>query len=345
MQYLTKVVYDNGCMAKVLTGAEVHEIIAECRANGEISEYQEGPERFTQAPLPLGRGYGRTLKLRPGLKLSIMNFEKRQAHLYRIRQHPQPMPLTLSYYLSGGCQVNNDGLKASHEEVAGKSYLYCLPNTAELEEYPAEHRICRVHIQVSPELMHAFSDRLHELPTDIRQAIEHPEKALLYCPSRITPTQYHVLRQILEWPYQGLTRQLYLEGKVLELLALHLSEALIGSPDHPKTLKARDVDRVYEARDILIQNAANPPSLAALSRRVHLNEGKLSQGFRQVFDTTVFGYLYDYRMEQARQILQAGNLNVQETARCVGYTSRSSFVAAFKKKFNVAPSRYLKKIG
>ncbi|MEL7316756.1 MAG: AraC family transcriptional regulator, partial [Cyanobacteria bacterium J06559_3] len=155
----------------------------------------------------------------------------------------------------------------------------------------------------------------------------------------------HVLRQILEWPYQGITRQLYLEGKVLELLALYFNEALIGAPDQPKTLKARDVDRIYEARDILIQNATNPPSLAALSRRVHLNESKLSQGFRQVFGTTVFGYLYEHRMEQARQILQIGNLNIQETARCVGYTSRSSFVAAFKKKFQVAPSHYLKGIG
>lgn len=332
-------------MVKVLTDYEVREIMAECRANGEVSEYKEGPERFTQTPLPLGRGYGRSLQLRPGLKLDIMNFEKRQAHLYKIRQHPQPMPLTLSYYLSGGCRVDNDGLKTSHEEVAGKSYLYCLPNTAELEEYPAEQHICRVHIQVSPEQIHAFSDRFYELPADIQNIIKYPEKVLLYCPNRITPEQHHILRQILEWPYQGITRQLYLEGKVLELLALHFNQVLIGSPDQSKALKTRDVDRIYEARDILIHNAANPLSLAELSRRVHLNESKLSQGFRQVFNTTVFGYLYDYRMEQARQILQTGNLNVQETARCVGYTSRSSFVAAFKKKFKVAPSRYLKKIG
>ncbi|MEL6382269.1 MAG: AraC family transcriptional regulator, partial [Cyanobacteria bacterium J06626_18] len=221
-------------MAKVLTGAEVHEIMAECRANGELSEYEEGSETFIRTPLPLGRGYGRNMQLRPGLRLNILDIEKCQAHRYRIRQHPQPMPLTLSYYLSGGCRVNNDGLKMSCEEVAGKSYLYCLPNTAEIEEYPARQRICRVHLQVAPELLHAFSDRRHELPTDVRYAVEHPEKALLYCPSRITPAQQHVLRQILEWPYQGITRQLYLEGKVLELLALYFNEALIGAPDQPK---------------------------------------------------------------------------------------------------------------
>ncbi|MEM8546346.1 MAG: AraC family transcriptional regulator [Cyanobacteria bacterium P01_H01_bin.119] len=255
------------------------------------------------------------------------------------------MPLTFSYYLSGGCRVDNDGLKATQEEVAGKSYLYCVPKTAEIEEYPSGQRICRVRIQVSPKLIQQFSDRIHELPTDLRTAIEHPGQALLYYPSRITPAQQHILRQILEWPYQGLARQFYLEGKALELLALQFSQVVIGQPDTLHPLKARDVDRIYEARDILIHNLTSPPSLSELSQRVHLNESKLSQGFKQIFNTTVFGYLYEHRMEQARQILQTGHLNVQETARRVGYTSRSSFVAAFKKKFKIAPSHYLKAMG
>ncbi|MEM6426255.1 MAG: AraC family transcriptional regulator [Cyanobacteria bacterium P01_D01_bin.128] len=332
-------------MAKILTGAEVDDIMAECQANGTLSEYQQGTEGFVQSPPSLGRGYGRNINLRQDLALSIIDFEKHQVHRYKIHQHPQPMPLTFTYYLSGGCRVNNDGLKVSHEEVAGKSYLYCLPNTAEIEEYPAGCRICRVHIQVSSELIQRFSDRIHDLPTDLKQAIEHPEKALLYYPNRITPAQQQVLQQILEWPYHGLSRQLYIEGKVLELLALQFRQLTGGQPDQPPSLKTCDIDRIYEARDILIQNLASPPSLSDLSRRVHLNENKLSQGFRQVFDTTVFGYLHDHRMERARQILQAGNLNVQETAYQVGYTSRSSFVAAFKKKFELAPSHYLKKMG
>lgn len=183
-------------------------------------------------------------------------------------------------------------------------------------------------------------------PIDLRRTLENPEKAILYNSSQITLAQQQILQQILEWPYQGIARHLYLEGKVLELLALHFNQVITGSPKvSTAPLKARDVDRIYEARDILIQNAAAPPSLAELSRQVHLNELKLTKGFRQVFDTTVFGYLYDYRMQQACQLLQTGNLNIQEVARSVGYASRSSFVAAFKKKFKVAPSFYLTGIG
>lgn len=332
-------------MAKILTGREIREIMGECHANGDLVEYSEGAECFRRTPSVLGQGWGREIQLRPGLLLSVMDVTNSHTQVYQVQQHQTSMPLTFCYYLFGGCQVDNDGLASPEEEVAGKSYMYRVPNTGEIEKYPAGHRICRFHIQVSLELIHGFCDRIHEFPTTLRNTLEHPENTILYYPSKITPAQRQILQQILEWPYQGLARQLYLEGKVLELLALHFNQVIIGSPERSSPLKARDIDRIYEARDILIQNAVTPPSLAELARRVHLNELKLTQGFKQVFDTTVFGYLYNYRMEQACQLLQTGSLNIQEIARSVGYTSRSSFVAAFKKKFKVAPSLYLKKIG
>ena len=329
-------------MAKVLTGADIDEIVAECRANGEVSEYIEGPESFWQMPSPLGRGYGRHLQLRPGLWLTVGDYQKRQAHIYK-GPHRQTMPLTFAFYLSGGMRVDNSGLTTPQEEVAGKSYLHCLPNTFETEEYPAAQHTCAVWIRVLPELMPTLSDRIHELPTEMRTAIEHPEQSSLYYPTAITPAQQHVLQQIVQWPYQGITRQLYLEGKVLELLALHFEQML--APRTHKSLLTRDIDRIYQARDILIQNMAHPPSLAELARQVQLNERKLKEGFHQIFDTTVFGYLHNHRMEQARYLLQTGQLNIQETARWVGYASRSSFVVAFKKKFQAVPSQYLKGAG
>ena len=331
-------------MAKVLTGPEVDEIVDECLASKALAWYEDGPETFWQIPPPLGWGYGREIELRPGLWLTVTDYRRRQTHSYRFRHSPV-RPLSLAFYLSGGSRIDNGGLKQTQEEVAGQSYFYCLPNTLETEIHPAEHHTCVIRIRILPELMTTFSDRIHELPTDLRQAIEHPADALLYYPSRITPAQQQVLQQILQWPYQGIIRQFYLESKALELIALHLSQMLTKAPAQGKPLIARDIDRVYQARDILIQNMTSPPSLPALAKQVQLNERKLKQGFHQVFDNTIFGYLHDHRMEQARQLLQAGQLNIQETARWVGYASRSSFVVAFKKKFQVSPSQYLKDVG
>ena len=324
-------------MAKILTGSEISEILQECDANGQLSKYITKTEQFFEMPPILGWGYWRNITLRPGLRLNISDLEKRHTHRCQIRQHPNPMPLTFCYVLVGTSKVDNDGLGINNvqEEVAGRSYVYSLPDTSEIEEYLAgKHTV--VYIQVFPEVIATLSDRTHELPTDIRTAIEHPRQAIVYLSSRIIPVQLRVLKQILKCAYQGVTRQLYLEAKVLELLALHLDQML--TPSNVKALAANDVDRIYQAREILIRDMVCPPSLNDLAQQVQLNERKLNEGFRQAFNTTVFGYLQTHRMHQARELLLEGGTSVQEAASYVGYASRSSFVAAFKKTFGITPS-------
>ena len=326
-------------MAKILTGDEVIEIMEECSANGEDLGYVAGPEEFCKVPQQLGHGYGRTMRLRPSLGLKIYDIHKHATHIYHL-QHSEKMPMVLSFYLSGGTRVSNDGLGQTQEEVAGKNYLYCLPKTSEVEEYPAGQRIHVIKVYIHPGLISTFSDRLQELPTDIKNAVEYPEQALFHHTNQITPAQQRILQQLLQWPYQGITRQLYLESKVLELLALYFEQIFTKSEYQSKKMASKEIDRVYQARDILIQTMADPPSLPELAKQVQLNERKLKQGFREIFNNTVFDYLHDHRMEQAQMLLQTGQLNIQETARWVGYASRSSFVVAFKKKFQVTPSQY-----
>ncbi|MEL6398369.1 MAG: AraC family transcriptional regulator [Cyanobacteria bacterium J06626_4] len=324
-------------MAKVITAAEVLQLIDACRAEGSLVEYEEGPEKFTQLPSSVGHGYCRSIQLRPGINLSIDDLKKPQTHCCQIEQHPQPMPLTLSYYLSGGCQVDNDGLSAPEEEAAGKSYFYCLPNTAETENYPAGQYLCRIRIQILPELIPAFSDRLSDLPTDLKTAIEQPDKALLYLSSRITPAQQVLLQQILRSPYQGITRFFYLEAKVLELLAFQFD--LMVPPTSTNQIPPKEVDRIYQAQAILDQNMSQPPSTAELARQVNLNERKLREGFRQVCDTTVFGYLTQQRMQTACKLLTQQR-SIAAVATAIGYDSATAFSNAFRRQFGMSPKGY-----
>lgn len=142
--------------------------------------------------------------------------------------------------------------------------------------------------------------------------------------------------QILQCPYQGLTRSLYLEAKSIELIALYLESAQAQSPPRA-SMSQDDRDRLQFAREILLQRLADPPSLVELARLVGLNDYKLKVGFRQVFGTTVFGYLRQQRLEQARQLLQAQEISVTEAAAAVGYSSQGHFAAAFRKQFGINP--------
>ncbi|NJO76953.1 MAG: helix-turn-helix transcriptional regulator, partial [Leptolyngbyaceae cyanobacterium RM1_406_9] len=125
------------------------------------------------------------------------------------------------------------------------------------------------------------------------------------------------------------------EGKLAKL------GCTLDKPSESKTfLKQDDIERLHHAKEILIAQFNHPPSILSLARQVGLNDFKLKQGFRQVFGNTVFGYLRDYRLEQAHLLLLEGQMNVQQVARALGYTHSGYFAKAFKQKFGVSPKTY-----
>ena len=55
----------------------------------------------------------------------------------------------------------------------------------------------------------------------------------------------------------------------------------------------------------------------------------------------MFSFLFDYKMEVARKLLEAGEYNVNEVGHKVGYSTSSHFIAAFKKKYGTTPKNIL----
>jgi len=78
--------------------------------------------------------------------------------------------------------------------------------------------------------------------------------------------------------------------------------------------------------------------LLELARLAGLNDYKLKLGFKELFGTTVFGYVRALRMDEARKILEQGEGNVSEAALMVGYHNISHFAALFRKTYGYNPS-------
>ena len=62
---------------------------------------------------------------------------------------------------------------------------------------------------------------------------------------------------------------------------------------------------------------------------------------KQIYGDSVFSFLFDYKMEYARKMLETGQHNVNEVGLKVGYSTSSHFIAAFKKKYGTTPKKYL----
>ncbi len=151
-----------------------------------------------------------------------------------------------------------------------------------------------------------------------------------------------VLSQILQAKVHDSMRTLYFKGKVYELLSLYFNKNEDPSVEQcPFLIDEENVQKIRKAKKIILERMTDPPSLEALAHEIGLSLKKLKEGFKQIYGDTVFAYLLDHKMEEARRMLDSQKYNVNEVGLKLGYSTASHFIAAFKKKYGTTPKKYI----
>jgi AraC family transcriptional activator of pyochelin receptor len=161
----------------------------------------------------------------------------------------------------------------------------------------------------------------------------------------VDPAIHQVIDQILHHRYTGDLQRLFLLSKSIELLVL-CAESAARTLDQPAPsfLKSTaDKEKILAARDLVNDRVQDPPSLTEIARAVGLNEYKLKRGFKETFQTTVFGYLTGQRLLLARRYLLDTQKTAAEIAYELGYSTPQHFNNAFKKHFGHTPDLVRKK--
>jgi AraC family transcriptional regulator len=130
--------------------------------------------------------------------------------------------------------------------------------------------------------------------------------------------------------------RLWLLGQSLILVSLTMKSCEENSK--AIRLNAEERRKLLLARDLLLADLTKAPTIAALSHGTGLTILKLKQGFRQMFDESIYGLFQKERMQEAKRRFQAGNASVMVVASDLGYTNASHFSAAFQKQFGIKPS-------
>lgn len=167
-------------------------------------------------------------------------------------------------------------------------------------------------------------------------------KAVLCCPERGSPVPSGIttgemrrtIHDILRTDMDGSLLAIYRDAKVHELLALRLGQIAPFEIEPRKLLLMQgDLNLLDYARGLLESHFIDPPTISELVRTVGLNRTKLKAGFKEVYGTTIFGFVRSKRLQHALQLLRAGSCNVGEAANRVGYRSLSAFTRAFHSEF------------
>ncbi|MCS6904700.1 MAG: AraC family transcriptional regulator [Bacteroidia bacterium] len=148
-----------------------------------------------------------------------------------------------------------------------------------------------------------------------------------------------LLHQILNAPFQGEIKSLFLQSKMIEILALIAAKyEECNCQKEVSVITNRDREKIYEVKRILDENLTSPPTLMELCRMVGLNDFKLKKGFKELFQTTVYGYVINQKLELAKQMLATTDEPIANIAFLAGYSTTANFSNAFKKKFGFSPS-------
>lgn len=80
--------------------------------------------------------------------------------------------------------------------------------------------------------------------------------------------------------------------------------------------------------------------MTRLAELVHHSPTYLSRTYRRLTGATLFEYIADRRMNEAKRLLADGKLKIHEIAAAVGYESAPHFTRFFKKQFGLTPQEY-----
>lgn len=250
--------------------------------------------------------------------------------------------ITLQFLLSG------NSLTEIIQDAEPITYFANQHNILYYSNYEAQHEhtpsdnIQLVRIHVNPVLFLKLLPE-SELFESFRQAIlkGNPGKVSpVNLP--LTPAMLAIIHDIKNIQSTGYYRRWMIEAKVIELIMLQFEQyelySQTESSQSRKSLRKKDIEIMEHARDIIMNNIQSPCSLIDLAHMVGTNEFHLKKTFKEVYGTTVFGYLLQQRMEEARKLLLSGEMNINQIALHLGYKNANHFSSAFKKHFGFSPS-------
>ncbi|MXV49525.1 helix-turn-helix domain-containing protein [Pedobacter sp. HMF7647] len=152
----------------------------------------------------------------------------------------------------------------------------------------------------------------------------------------------NLIDSIVNCAYRDGLKKMYLLSKSIEFLVLQAEVCNKNLSQSYTYIKSRyDQECIRYAREYLLNHIEAPPSLFQLAKIAGINEYKLKRGFKEVFGTTVFGYLADARLEIGKSQLLQKIKSTSEISFELGYSSVQHFSNAFKKKYGLSPNNLL----
>jgi AraC-like DNA-binding protein len=272
----------------------------------------------------------------------VLTFQNGSSHKQDIARDINSDFIQFHFCIKGSCKFNFNNGRYTLDILEENSLLLYNPNKGLPIDLEISPNSWLVSILISIKKFHALFSQEADYITFL--SVENKDKKY-YKDGKINPSMAIVLNQLINFNLNQSIKHLYFKGKAYELLSLYFNRSEDANIEQcPFLVDETNVTKIREAKDIVIARMSEPPSLQELADEIGLSLKKLKEGFKQIYGDSVYSFLFDYKMEVARKLLETGEHNVNEVGLKVGYSTASHFIAAFKKKYGTTPKKYIQSV-
>lgn len=271
--------------------------------------------------------------------MHVMNLHWKSEHDVILHDSTPVDTVNINFHMAGRLDTTFEGLSHDLHMSAGKHNLVFSPEGGDTNRVSGDESLEMFHISLDKTF---FSDAIG---WDDRWSERVQENLLHNRPfsgitgtANTTPVMQSLIRDVKQCGQPGVMRNLLVQSKILELLSLQIGQ--FRGPQPTDGISATDADKLHQLKNFLDTHFLEEHSLAELSRICLLNEFKVKKGFRELFGTTVFGYLRKMRMDYAERLLLDSSRSVEEVSDLLGYEHAQHFSIAFKKYRGINPSAF-----
>ncbi len=265
----------------------------------------------------------------------VLNFETKD-----------PPPIYFNFLIEGRIWHNLNEGKICYQLLPLQSSISTAPvSTSQSIAIPGNKKILFATLLIDRKqylpAAACYFDRMHEKMVAVFKDVKGND--VFFHQSDFSINVSRLIKKITNDKNCGLVRSIHIEAQVLELLSRQIKRVEDDFSMLGRRVKLRkyDAEKIKLARTILLQNMQNPPTIAELAKKVGVNQQKLKEGFKLIYETTINKYLTTERLEKAALLL-IQETSIKNAAMEVGYANLSYFAKIFKERYGVLPREYAK---
>jgi AraC-like DNA-binding protein len=291
-------------------------------------------------PASMGTGSIRRVELAEGLQ--IVKWETnlyRPMELIKVKTSPGSNKVfTLTYSFTPGRFLLRSASLDTQLELQGAINLLFDSGNDDLNfTMPEEVGANCVIISLSADwISKEFSQSSDQLKRLVTYLLSTDKPALFY--ETVPEADQKVLGELYTHFTIAGDEPFYIKGSTMLLISYFFNSFFKKAPEEVENNNILYYEKIKHAEQILIEHlSCNLPSVSDIAKQVGLSQSTLKRYFKVIFNTSIYEYYLQKKMEHAKTQLMDHNLPVKEVAYMLGYEKSSSFIRIFKKYYKLPP--------